>query len=259
MPFGVLFDTLALMTEAKIADKKAIIQKMFEAGAHYGYGRTRRHPSAGNYIYGTKNRVELFDLEKTNDLLETAKNIVRTITGEGGQVLFVSGKQEATALIRQEAEKVGAPFVAGRWIGGTITNFGEIRKRIEHMEDLVSKREKGELAKYTKLERLRIDREIDDLRKMFDGLVSMKSLPKALFIIDVVKEKTAHKEAKSKNIPVISLSSTDCNFKEIDYPVPANDTSFTSIAFFVKQIAEAYSEGKKLKTTSQTSSSPAII
>lgn len=217
---------------------------MFKAGAHYGYGRSRRHPSAEKFLFGTKNRVELFDLEKTNVQVEASLDFVKKIASEGGQILFVSSKLEAVNVIETEAKRSGCPYVAGRWIGGTLTNFSEIRKRIDYMEDLENKREKGEWAKYTKKERLLMDREVKKLRQMFEGLVSLKSMPKAMFIVDVGKEKTAVGESKSKNIPVVSLSCTDCNFNDIDYPIPANDSSLSSISYFVKKVADSYLEGK---------------
>jgi small subunit ribosomal protein S2 len=137
------------------------------------------------------------------------------------------------------------PFVDGRWIGGTLTNFVQIRKRVEKMEKLTMEREKGELAKYTKKERLLIDREIANLERFFSGVVSMKDLPAALFVIDPKKEKIAVKEAQDMGIPVISLLGSDCNMKEVTHPMVGNDASETSVKFFVTEITNSYAEGKK--------------
>lgn len=225
---------------------KGAIDSMFTAGAHFAFSRSRRHPSTTPYIFGVKNKVEIFDLEKTQHLLTTAKEIVKTLAKEGKTILFVGGKSEARNSVKNGAMSLNMPFVDGRWIGGTLTNFGQIRKRVEKMERLTSEREKGELAKYTKKERLLIDREIANLERFFSGIVSMKDLPKALFVIDPKKEKNAVKEAQDMGIPVIALLGSDCNLKEVTYPIVGNDASQASIQFFVSEITKAYSEGKKV-------------
>jgi small subunit ribosomal protein S2 len=228
------------------APAKSSIDSMFTAGAHFAFSRSRRHPSVAPYIFGAKNKVEIFDLEKTSDLLDAAKEIMKTLGKENKTVLFVGGKSEARNAVKNGAMSINMPFVDGRWIGGTLTNFGQIRKRVEKMEKLVSEKEKGELAKYTKKERLLIDREIANLERFFSGIVSMKDLPKALFVIDSKKEKIAVKEAQDMGIPVIALAGSDCNLKEITHPIVGNDASQTSIQFFVSEITKAYSEGKKI-------------
>jgi small subunit ribosomal protein S2 len=232
--------TISTPSKTAIANPK--IESMFKAGAHFGFSKTRRHPTVAPYIFGVKNKVEIFDLEKTEVLLETAKAFVASLAKEGKSILFVGGKSEARNAVRLTALSINMPYVDGRWIGGTLTNFMQIRKRVEKMEKLTSEREKGELAKYTKKERLLIDREIANLERFFTGVVSMKDLPKAIFIVDPKKEKTALKEAKDIGIPVIALAGSDCNIKEIDYPVVGNDSSQTSVNFFVQEIAKAYSE-----------------
>ncbi len=218
---------------------------MFAAGAHFAFSRSRRHPTVAPYIFGAKNKVEIFDLEKTSKLLETAKEFAKDLGKKSKMILFVGGKSEARNAIKNGAQLIGMPFVDGRWIGGTLTNFVALRKRVEKMEKLMSEREKGELAKYTKKERLLIDREIANLERFFGGVVSMKDLPAALFIADPKKEKTAVKEAKDMGIPVISLLGSDCNIKEVTHPIIGNDASETSIKFFVDEIVASYAEGKK--------------
>lgn len=222
------------------------IENMFKAGAHFGFSKTRRHPSVAQYIFGTKNKVEIFDLEKTQVLLDSAKAFAEALAKEGKTILFVGGKSEARNAVKSGALATNMPYVDGRWIGGTLTNFGEIRKRVEKMEKLTMEKEKGELAKYTKKERLLIDREIANLERFFSGVVSMKELPKALFIVDPKKEKSAVKEAQDMGIPVIALAGSDCNIKGIDYPMVGNDSSQTSVQFFVQEIVKAYSGAKKV-------------
>ena len=135
----------------KNADK--IIEEMFKAGAHFGYSKSRRHPTVSSYIFGIKNRAEIFDLTKTADLLQNVLNFVASLAKDGRQILFVGGKNEARDLIKKAAVSIDMPYVAGRWIGGTFTNFSEIKKRISKLEELTKQREKGELSKYTKKER----------------------------------------------------------------------------------------------------------
>ncbi len=216
------------------------IDSMFKAGAHFAFSRTRRHPSVTPYIFGAKNKVDIFDLEKTEALLEKAKAFMASLAKEGKSVLIVGGKSEARAAVKTGALSINMPYVDGRWIGGTLTNFVQIRKRVEKMEKLMSEKEKGELAKYTKKERLLIDREIANLERFFSGIVSMKDLPKALFVIDPKKEKNAVKEAEDMGIPVIALAGSDCDIKKIDHPVIGNDSSRTSVQFFVQEIVKSY-------------------
>ncbi len=221
------------------------IKTLFEAGAHFGFPRARRHPTAAPFIFVTKDRTDIFDLELTEQRLETAKAFVAALAGTGRQVLFVGGKNEAVSTVRSLAEQIGMPFVAGRWIGGTLTNFKNIRKRLDRLEKLTKERESGELEKYTKRERLMIDREIEELTARFGGLISMTDLPAALFVVDTRHEFTAVAEANQLKIPVVGLSSSDCDFALVQYPIPANDTSVRSIRLFAEEIAGAISEGKK--------------
>lgn len=234
------------MQEVNKANKERI-DEMFKAGAHFGYSKTRRHPSVASYIFGVKNKVEVIDLEKTEELLSKAVEFVFNLAKEGRQILFVGGKNEARGALKFAAESIGMPFVDGRWIGGTLTNFPEIKKRLTKLEDLVKQKEKGELSKYTKKERLMIDREIANLERFFSGISSMKDLPKALFIIDSKKEEIAVTEARKMNIPVVALTGTDCDISLINYPIVANDSSVSSITFFANEIAKAYKKGKVLK------------
>ncbi len=232
-------------TKEKTTDMNTAIEALFKAGAHYGLIKSRRHPSTKPYIFGVKNKVEIFDLEKTNEKLEEAKTFIKSIVSTGGMVLFVGGKNEARSSILSGAQKVGQPYVAGRWLGGTLTNFPEIKKRIAKLEDLTNAREKGELGKYTKKERLLIDREIEKLNRDFSGLSPMRILPKVLFVIDPRKEAIAVAEAHNLNIPVVALASSDCNLLEVEHPIPGNDASLKSIELFVNEIVSAVEDGKK--------------
>jgi len=243
----------------------ADMQTLYDAGAHFALSRARRHPSATPYIFSTKDRTDIFDLEETMRRLETARTMVSAVAASGKHLLFVGGKNEAISIVRSTAESVGAPYVAGRWIGGSLTNFKNIRKRLDRLEKLTSERESGALDKYTKRERLMMDREAEKLLVRFGGLAKMTELPDALFVVDSRHEDTAVKEANQLKIPVIGLSSSDCDFSLVQYPIPGNDTSVRSIRFVVEAIAESYAaglahritaEGKKVPTTTKPDSKP---
>lgn len=231
------------MNSEKTDVNKNAINSMFNAGAHFGYQRTRRHPSVKSYIFGSKNRVDIIDLEKTIRLLEEAKTFVKTVAISGKQVLFVGTKPEARVVVAREASRIGMPFVTKRWIGGILTNFPEIKKRIDRYQDLMKKKEEGALNIYTKKERGIIDRELAELDKNFSGLMPMKNIPGALFVIDSRNESIAVTEALKIGVPVVSLSNSDCDLRNVRYPVVGNDSAMSSISLFVGEITEAYQEG----------------
>lgn len=233
------------MEPAATEVKDDVIRQMFEAGAHFGYSKTRRHPTASPYIFGVKETVEIFDLEKTKKLLDEALAFVEGLAKEGKQILFIAGKNEAREVVEQAALSLDMPYVAGRWIGGTLTNFGQIKKRIARLDTLSTEKERGELAqKYKKREQLTLSREIESLSETFGGLTPMQSLPAALFVIDTKQEHIAVEEAKKMGIPIIGLMNSDCDVTDAAYPILANDSSVKSIAFFVERIADVYRKNK---------------
>jgi small subunit ribosomal protein S2 len=218
------------------------IEALFNAGAHFGFVKSRRHPTVSSYIFGVKNRVEIFNLEKTEPLLADALEYVKKLATEKKTILFVGGKSEAKKAIRKAGDSLNRPYVAGRWVGGTVSNFVEIKKRIEKLLDLTSKREKGELGKYTKKERLLIDREIDRLDTLFTGLIPLNKAPDVIFIVDSKREHNAFAEALDAKIPVIALCGSDCDISKINYPIVANDASLSSVNYIVDQVIEAYKQ-----------------
>lgn len=226
-------------------DNKKAVESMFEVGAHYGYTKSRRHPSTKPFIFGVKDGVELIDLEKTADLLDNAKKAVFEIAKNNGQILFVGSKKEISSILKDAALRVDQPYVSNRWIGGTLTNFAEIQKRVRKLEDLESQKEKGLLIKYTKKERLLIDRELAKLNERFGGIVTMKGKPSALFILDTKNEDAALKEAIAEGIPVIGLANSDCDITTIQYPIVANDSSIKAVKFFLDEIVDSMREGQK--------------
>jgi len=225
------------------------VQELYNAGVHFGYPRARRHPSAAQYLFGTKDRTDIFNLEETKKRLDAAAAFLSSLSAAGKAILFVGGKPEAHALVESAAKEAGQPYVAGRWIGGTLTNFKNIRKRIDRLLQLEKERESGELEKYTKRERLMIDREIEELRNRFGGLVTLTDMPAAMFVVDSRHEHTAVQEANQLNIPVVALSSSDCDFSKAKFPIPGSDTSVRSIRFVIDAIVEACAEGKKAHAT----------
>ncbi len=234
-----------------------VVERMFTAGAHYGLSKTRRHPSVKKYLFGLKQKNDIFDLEKTKVLLEQAKEFAKKLGTERKKILFVGGKPESHRIIVHNAGLIDAPYCVGRWIGGSITNFSEIKKRIFKLKKLLEDKESGALSKYTKLERLFIDREIDKLQKMYGGLVTFgERLPDALFVVDPRKEKIAVEEALARKIPIIALASSDCDISNITYPLVANDSAKKSIEYFVKEIVNAYEEGLKSAPANTFHSSP---
>lgn len=222
------------------------VSSMFTAGAHFGLPKARRHPSVKKYLFGLKQKTDIFNLEKTEVLLENAKAFAKKLGTERKKLLFVAGKPESHRIVKRAAERIEAPYCIGRWIGGSITNFAEIKKRVNKLKRLIENKESGALSKYTKLERLYIDREIEKLQKMYGGLVGLGDrLPDALFVIDSRREAIAVEEGFAKKIPVIALANSDCDIENIEYPIVANDSAKKSVEYFVEEIATAYEEGLK--------------
>ena len=219
-----------------------LIDKLFSVGAHFGYGKSRRHPSTSRFLFGTKGNVELFDLERTVVHMEEALAFVRKLAADRQVLLFVGSKAEGRGALERAARRVNQPYVASRWIGGTLTNWSEIKKRLGRLTELSDMREQGLLGKFTKLERLLIDREIADLEAMFGGLRGMEKLPAALFVIDPRHEKTAVTEAKRLGLPIVALLNTDCDAGVVTYPIPGNDASRHTIEFVLDEVAKAFEQ-----------------
>ncbi len=238
MHFGPHHGTL----EPTYMDKQALIDKLFSVGAHFGYAPSRRHPSVAPFIFGTKGGSEIIDLEATSTKLMEALEVVKSLAQGRKTILFVGSKAEAREALKRAADRLAQPYVASRWIGGTLSNFSEIKKRVNRLSELSTMREKGELAKFTKHERLLIDREITELEDMFGGLRSMSKLPDALIVVDPKHQSGAVKEAALLNIPVIAILNTDCDRAGITYPVPANDASAQTIAFILGEVASTYEQ-----------------
>jgi small subunit ribosomal protein S2 len=210
-----------------------------EAGVHYGYSRTRRHPTITKFIYGTKDKVDIIDLDKTIPQIEAAANFLKGLGASGKMVLFVGVKPESRGAVQEIATLLHQPYVTERWIGGILTNFSEIKRRIQKLEDMKEKMASGELAKFTKKEQLLMAREMERLNKYFSGLLGVSKLPDALVIVDSKKEHIAVAEARKSNIPIVAIGNTDCSIRAIDYPIIANDSSASSIAVILGILKDA--------------------
>lgn len=220
-------------------------KELFEAGAHIGYSKSRRHPKMNRFIFGTRNNMEIFDLTLTAEKLNEAEEFLRLLGKEGGAVLWVGTKPAAQQHILEIGKALRAPCVAERWLGGTLTNFKVFESRLLYWENLENEAKAGGFEKYLKKERLLKEREMRKLERMFGGIKSLKSLPAALVIVDPLEEKTAMSEARRKQIPIVALLNTDCNPEGIAYPVPMNDNSSGAVALVLNKLKEAYEAGVK--------------
>ncbi len=229
--------------EAEVIGADKELENMFRAGAHFAYSPSRRHPKMSSFIQGIKNNVEIFDLEKTSEALVRAENFLRKAGEARKSVLWVGTKPSARAVIEKIGRELGQNYVARRWIGGTLTNFKLIRERLKYFEDLKKKQESGELEKYTKKERLNISREIGSLAEKFSGIENLKNGPEAIVIVDPREEKTAFSEARRVNLPIVAVLSSDNDPSGVAYPIPANDSAPSSLAYLLERLARAYREG----------------
>ena len=215
------------------------LQQLLEAGCHFGHQSRRWNPVMKKYIFGERDGVHIFDLVLTKAGLDAATEFVRSLSKEKKVILFVGTKRQAQEVVKQEAVRTEMPYVVQRWLGGMLTNFPQMQKRIHKMKDLKSKREGGELKKYTKREQLLIDREIAQLEKFLGGVADMDKLPDALFVVDTHKEEVAVREANRMGIPVIGMVDTNGDPARIDYVIPVNDDAVKSIELVVKAVSQA--------------------
>ena len=236
------------MVVEKKEDKKReeiSMMNMLKAGVHFGHKKSKRHPKMEQYIYTIRNGINILDLSKTTVKLNEAIAYVKEISSKGGTVLFVGTKKQSKKIIKDVAKKCDMPYVTERWLGGTFTNFSKIAASINRLEKMIEQKESGELEKkYNKKERLEIDREIKRLEKKFGGIMNMKKLPDAVFVVDIKEDLTTVNESKSKNVPVIALVDTNVDPSTIDYPIPSNDDAVRAIELMANAIADAVVEGK---------------
>jgi len=220
-------------------------EDLVKAGAHFGHRTTKWNPKMESFIFGAKNDVHIFDVEKTLEYLKKATDFLREVASRNGKILLVGTTPAAQKIIIQAAEASGMPFVAERWLGGTITNFKIIAKRLNYFRELERKREAGELQKYTKKEQLDFDEELKKLEKKFGGIKHLIKPPDALFVLDPRKNSAAIKEANIAKVPVVALCDSNTDPTSINYPIPANDDAISSLAIITSCVVKAINEGRK--------------
>jgi small subunit ribosomal protein S2 len=217
---------------------------MLQAGVHFGHQASRWHPKMKPYIFGARNGIHVINLEQTLVKLGQALDFVRDTAARGGTILFLGSKRQAVDIVKACAEDCGMPYVSGRWLGGTLTNYGEVIKLVRHFNDLRAQQASGALAKYTKKEQSEFAKEIEELEGKVGGIQKITRPPDAIFVIDVMKEKTAVAEARARKIPIIALTDTNVNPEDVAYPIPSNDDAVKTIELMTRLVAEAVKEGK---------------
>ena len=221
------------------------MKQLLEAGVHFGHQTRRWNPKMAKYIFTERNGIYIIDLQKTVKKLDEAYNFVRDTAAQGGEILFVGTKKQAQDSIRDEATRCGMHYVNARWLGGMMTNFRTIRKRIDRMEQLKTMQEDGTFDLLPKKEVSKLQLEIEKLEKFLGGIKDMKKLPGALFIVDPRKERIAVAEAKKLNIPIVAIVDTNCDPDEIDYVIPGNDDAIRAVKLIAGVMADAIIEGRQ--------------
>jgi small subunit ribosomal protein S2 len=223
------------------------MKELLEAGVHFGHQTQRWNPKMDNFIYGDKSGIHILDLRITYEAIAQAEEFVQKIVANGGKVLFVGTKPQAQNVIQEQAESAGMPFVNHRWLGGMLTNFKTIIKRVIYLKELISLEDSGEINAYPKPERLRIRREIAKLTRSIGGIVNLSKIPDAIFIVDLMNESTALTEANKLGIPIIGLADSNVDPTGVDIVIPGNDDAIRSIEVVTSAIAEACAKGAGLE------------
>ena len=233
------------------------MKQLLEAGVHFGHQTRLWNPKMARYIFTERNGIYIIDLQKTVKKLDEAYNFVRDVAAEGGDILFVGTKKQAQESIRDEATRCGMHYVNARWLGGMLTNFRTIRKRIDRLAQLRTMSEDGTFDLLPKKEVVKLQLEIEKLEKFLGGVKNMQGLPKALFIVDPHKERIAVAEARKLNIPIVAIVDTNCNPDEIDYVIPGNDDAIRAVKLIAGTMANAVLEGKQGEQTEEAAEAPA--
>jgi len=235
-----------LALKQKLSKKEeALIEKMAEAGVHFGHSKSRKNPKMDTYILAARSNIHIIDLTCTIKKLDKALKFIKEIVRKGGTVLFVGTQPQAKKITQEAAEECRMPYVVERWLGGILTNFKTIRQRVEHLLDLEKKKKSGELKKYTKKEQLLFDQKMEKLNRNFGGIKKLDKLPEVLFVLGIKHNLAAIKEARKKKIPIVSLADTDSDPTSVDYPIPSNDEAVSALKFMLEQVKEVVVKNKK--------------
>ncbi|CAN2251682.1 MULTISPECIES: 30S ribosomal protein S2 [Bacillus] len=221
------------------------MKQLLEAGVHFGHQTRRWNPKMKRYIFTERNGIYIIDLQKTVKKVEEAYNFTKNLAAEGGKILFVGTKKQAQDSVKEEAQRSGMYYVNQRWLGGTLTNFETIQKRIKRLKDIEKMQENGTFEVLPKKEVVQLKKELERLEKFLGGIKDMKDLPDALFIIDPRKERIAVAEARKLNIPIIGIVDTNCDPDEIDVVIPANDDAIRAVKLLTSKMADAILEAKQ--------------
>ncbi|MCY8501195.1 30S ribosomal protein S2 [Bacillus inaquosorum] len=221
------------------------MKQLLEAGVHFGHQTRRWNPKMKRYIFTERNGIYIIDLQKTVKKVEEAYNFTKNLAAEGGKILFVGTKKQAQDSVKEEAQRSGMYYVNQRWLGGTLTNFETIQKRIKRLKDIEKMQQNGTFDVLPKKEVVQLKKELERLEKFLGGIKDMKDLPDALFIIDPRKERIAVAEARKLNIPIIGIVDTNCDPDEIDVVIPANDDAIRAVKLLTSKMADAILEAKQ--------------
>ena len=255
--YGTLaaFRGYVIVTTGEQQDKRGMenpsVKGLLEAGAHFGHHTSYWHPKMKRYIFAQRNGIHIIDLDQIVVMLQTACMFIRDVAARGQSVLFVGTKRQAQQVVEEEAKRCGMYYVNQRWLGGMLTNFGNIQARIDFLVRLEDRKDKGELELLSKKERSRLEKKLAHLNDQMGGFKEMTAFPGALFITDPLKDKIAVSEANKVGIPVVSIADSNCNPDQIDYPIPANDDAIKAIRLISSKIADAVIEGRGLFASGQ--------
>jgi len=226
--------------------KETSVEALLESGAHFGHLTRRWNPKMRKFIYTERNGIHIIDLRKTKVLLDIASEAAHEAASQGKVVLFVGTKNQAKEAVQNAAKRCGAYYVSERWLGGMLTNFSTIRKSIKRLASIDKMEADGTFEKFTKKERLMLNRERERLRRVFGGIEEMTRIPGAIFVVDVKKEHIAIQEAKKLGIPVIGMVDTNCDPDTVNYPIPSNDDSIRTIELIAETLAESVLSGREI-------------
>lgn len=221
------------------------MKQLLEAGVHFGHQTRRWNPKMAKYIFTERNGIYIIDLQKTVRKVDEAYEFIRSVAEEGKSILFVGTKKQAQEAVKEEAERSGQYYVNERWLGGMMTNFQTIQKRIQRLKDLEAMEADGTFEVLTKKEVMQLKHEMDRLEKYLGGIKDMHKLPGALFVVDPRKERIAVAEARKLNIPIVGIVDTNCDPDEIDYVIPGNDDAIRAVKLLVARMADAILEGNQ--------------
>ena len=220
------------------------VEKLIEAGVHFGHRVSRWHPRMRPYIFGKRNQIHIVDIRETIKGLVRASNFLNRVAQSGKQIVFVGTKRQAKNLVQQEAQRCGMHFVSERWLGGTLTNYHTIRSRLKRLEELEDLEKTGTIEQYSKKRVSRLRRERKKIHRNLEGIRNLKSLPGCLVVIDVRREHIAVKEAKKLGIPLVGLVDTDCDPRDVDLVIPGNDDAYRSVQQVLRILADAITAGR---------------